>query len=403
MNAMNDIITKENTRIKEKYHYYKDKSGLDVYVFPKKLSTTYAIFATKYGSIENTFKTKEDDEFFKVPNGVAHFLEHKMFENEDGSDTFEKFGQLGASANAYTSNEMTAYLFSCTDEFEKSLITLLDYVSHPYFTKENVEKEQGIIGQEIGMYDDNAGARLYYELLSLLYHNHNIKINICGTVHSIAQITPEVLYKCYNTFYNLSNMALVICGDVEVEDIQKITSKALKPQKAIDIVCQYPEEPKAIAKKSSVFKMHVANKIFSIGIKDVNFSEDKTEQKKRSFAVNIINELVFSSSSKFYNYLYNNGFIKQHLSAEYEYLKNCAHNIITGESDTPEQVFDLYKKEISKLKKNFPSEQDFDRIKLVMYSDYIRAFDSTEDIANTFVDCVFSGIDILDSIANLPN
>jgi predicted Zn-dependent peptidase len=246
------------------------------------------------------------------------------------------------------------------------------------------------------MYDDNAGARLYYELLSLLYHNHNIKINICGTVHSIAQITPEVLYKCYNTFYNLSNMALVICGDLEVEDIQKITSKVLKPQKAIDIVCQYPEEPKAIAKKSSVFKMHVANKIFSIGIKDVNFSEDKIEQKKRSFAVNIINELVFSSSSKFYNYLYNNGFIKQHLSAEYEYLKNCAHNIITGESDTPEQVFDLYKKEISKLKKNFPSEQDFDRIKLVMYSDYIRAFDSTEDIANTFVDCVFSGIDILD-------
>lgn len=393
---MSEIIKKENTDIRESYYYYKDKSGLDVYVFPKKLSTTYAIFATKYGSIENCFKTSEDGDFITVPNGVAHFLEHKMFENEDGSDTFEQFGKLGAYANAYTSNEMTAYLFSCTSEFEASLEVLLDYVTHPYFTEQNVKKEQGIIGQEIGMYDDNASTRLYYELLSLLYNNNSIKINICGTVKSIAEITPDVLYNCYNTFYNLSNMALVICGDIDVEEVRKITEANLKPSEHKKIICKYPEEPKELVGKSSTFQMHVANKIFAVGVKDNNYSIDAKEQKKRAYAFNMINDLVFGSSGKFYNDLYENGIIKNHFSAEYEWLKNCAHNVIIGESDEPETVFERYRAEIQRIKNNFPSEADFERIRRVMYSDYIRTFDSTEDIANAFVDSVFTGVDLLD-------
>ncbi len=394
---MSEIIKKENTDIREAYYYFKDNSGLDVYVFPKKLSTTYAIFATKYGSIENCFKTDGQGEFVTMPNGVAHFLEHKMFENEDGTDTFEKFGRLGAYANAYTSNEMTAYLFSCTSEFEKSLEVLLDYVTHPYFTEQNVKKEQGIIGQEIGMYDDNAGTRLYYELLKLLYNNHSIKINICGTVDSIARITPEVLYDCYNTFYNLSNMALVICGDVDAEVVRGITEKKLVPAKAKEIMCKYPEEPKALAGKSSTFRMHIANKIFAIGVKDNNHSSNPVEQKKRAYAFNMINDLVFGSSGRLYNDLYENGIIRNHFSSEYEWLKNCAHNVIIGESDDPELVFDKYRKEVERVKKSFPSQSDFDRIRRVMYSDYIRTFDSTEDIANSFIDSVFTGVDLLDA------
>ncbi|MBQ3125913.1 MAG: insulinase family protein, partial [Clostridia bacterium] len=154
--------------LREEYTKISHHSGLDIYVFPKKLSTAYAIFATKYGSVDTRFKLAGDSEFVEIPDGVAHFLEHKMFENEDGIDTFEKFSAYGADANAYTSHNRTAYLFSCTTHFRESLTELLTYVTHPYFTPETVQKEQGIIGQEIRMGDDNPGTRRYYQLLQSL-------------------------------------------------------------------------------------------------------------------------------------------------------------------------------------------------------------------------------------------
>ena len=199
MKRETSITLRENKALGERYYEIHHKSGLRIYFIPKDFSVTYALFATQYGSIDNVFRLAGEESFAKVPEGIAHFLEHKMFENEDGTDTFERFAKIGASANAFTSNDMTAYEFSCTDNVYEALEILLDYVTHPYFTKENVQKEQGIIGQEIQMCDDNPMRRLYQELLANLFSQDAVRINICGTKDTIAQITPELLYRCYNT------------------------------------------------------------------------------------------------------------------------------------------------------------------------------------------------------------
>ena len=237
------ILEHRNDSLGEMYYEIRHRSGLPIYVIPKDLSTTYALFATRYGSLDNCFSVNESEAPLTVPDGIAHFLEHKMFEAEDGTDTFERFAQIGASANAFTSNDMTAYEFSCTDEPYKALEILLDYVTHPYFTKENVQKEQGIIGQEIGMCDDNPMRRLYYELLNLLYAKDKVRINICGTKESIAEITPELLYQCYNTFYRLSNMALIICGRVECDPIIEVADRLLQAEEFSKISRYYAADP----------------------------------------------------------------------------------------------------------------------------------------------------------------
>ena len=186
---MAEIITKENKMLGEKYYTFDHKSGLKVYVFPKQLTSSYALFTTKYGSIDNKFKLEGDEDFTCVPDGIAHFLEHKMFECENGEDAFELFAKTGASANAYTSNARTAYLFSTTDNFYESLEYLLDFVTHPYFTEQTVQKEQGIIGQELRMYDDHPGSRLERGLLEALYKHNKVRIDVGGTIESIAKIT----------------------------------------------------------------------------------------------------------------------------------------------------------------------------------------------------------------------
>ena len=214
-----NITVKENARIGEKYYYMKHRSGLDIYVIPKKLTSAYALFCTRYGAVDNCFKLEGDKDFTRVPDGIAHYLEHKMFENEDGVDTFSRFAAYGASANAFTSMNITAYLFKCTENFEKNLEILLDYVTHPYFTPENVEKERGIISQEIRGREDWPEVVQYMNLLSALYERSQAKIRVAGTVESIREIDAETLYKCYDVFYNLSNMFLCISGDVTPEEV----------------------------------------------------------------------------------------------------------------------------------------------------------------------------------------
>ena len=208
------IITNEKTG--DKYVYIKHDSGLDILVCEMEgFSTTEALFGTKYGSINTRFKTGKDKDYTVVPEGIAHFLEHKLFENEE-CDVFDLYAKTGASANAFTSFDKTCYLFSCSDNYKASLEILLSFVQSPYFTKESVDKEQGIIGQEIRMYEDNPSWRVFFNLLSILYHSHPVKIDIAGTIDSIAKIDADLLYKCYNTFYNLHNMVLAIAGNVKI-------------------------------------------------------------------------------------------------------------------------------------------------------------------------------------------
>ena len=383
-----------NESLHEKYCLIHHKSGLTVYVFPKETSGTYALFATRYGSLDRTFRVGDGD-FVTVPDGIAHFLEHKLFEEEDGGDVFAKFAALGASANAYTSNEMTAYLFSATDHVPEALRTLLSFVTHPYFTEENVHKEQGIIAQEIGMYDDNPSARLYYALLEGLYREHNVRINIAGTVKTIAEITPELLYRCYRTFYHPSNMALAVCGPVTPEEVLAAVDEALPAAEPVRIERKYPDEPAALYRKDTVLHMEVGKPLFAFGVKDLAVFESPAERAKHGIAVDLLNDLMFSESTSFYTELYEKGLISDSFEAEYEWMNSCAFNAVSGESDYPEEVLAAVKERIAACRDNPPAREDFERLKKTVYADHIRSFESTESIASELINGAFHGVDFL--------
>ena len=233
----------ENLKIKEKIYTEKLKNGLTVIIIPKKgVQKKYIIWGTHYGSNDNKFIVPGETEVTEVPKGVAHFLEHKMFEQENGKNSLDVLTALGVNANAYTTNNHTAYLYECTNNFYEALDEFMDYIQHPYFTDENVEKEKGIIGQEIMMYDDYPEWKVYLNALEAMYHKSSVKLDITGTIETISKIDKEILYKCYNTFYNPGNMCLVVCGDFEPEEILKEVKKRLVDKTSIgEIKRIYPE------------------------------------------------------------------------------------------------------------------------------------------------------------------
>lgn len=389
------FIQKENEALNEKYFTKQHKSGLSVYVFPKKHSNTFAVIGTKYGSIDTTFKTDKDTEFLTIPDGVAHFLEHKLFEDENGNDAFGRYAQFGGSANAFTSFVRTAYLFSCTGNFEENLEVLLDFVTHPYFSEKSVKKEQGIIGEEIKMYEDNPGWRVFFNMLGALYVNNTVRKDIAGTVETISQITPEILYKTYHTFYNLHNMALCVCGDVTPEQVDAVCDKILTASEEIKIERIFPEEPSEINCERVTLELEVAQPIFNIGIKD--FPAPTPEAAAKKDAVNeILLQLLFGKSSDFYNRHYESGLINNKFSASFEQERNYAHIEISGSCDFPDDVKKAVCEEIILRKEEFFTEEEFERAKRVVYASNLYSFDSTEEIATDFLSFVFSGNDILE-------
>lgn len=385
---------KENKFLGEKYYYKKHKSGLDIYVFPKELGTGYAAFATKFGSIDSVFYA--DDKKVELPDGIAHFLEHKMFENEDGTDTFERYAKTGANANAYTSFDKTVYLFSATDNFLQSLEILLDFVRHPYFTKQTVQKEQGIIGQEIKMYDDNPGWQLYFGMLTGLYENNPVRIDTAGTVETISQITPELLFQAYNAFYNLDNMVLCVCANIDAKEVEKVCDKVLEYTAPKKIQRVYPTEPQGIFKERVSKKLQVSMPLFSVGIKDNEYPMSGEELVRKRAQYDIILDLIFDKSAPFYTRLYDLGLIDSTFSYAYEGHETFSHCEISGASKNPEKVYELIKQEIEHYKKNGFDKEAFERIKRANYAHVLRLFNSTDDIANEFVGCVFEDSDILE-------
>ena len=286
----------------EEYTLIKHESGLTVCVFPKKMSVTYAIITTKFGSLDSRFRTG-DGVIHQVPDGVAHFLEHKMFENPDGEDTFEKFSRTGADANAFTSLRDTSYVFSCTENVGESLRILLGSVFTPYFTEENVKKEQGIIAQEINMGDDDPGSVLFLDLMNCLYSKNGIKTDVAGTVESIMKITPDILYECYRAFYLPGNMMLCVCGDVSADEVAAAVSEAVPSGLPHPAVSLYPDEPERTVKKHSERKMAVSKPLFSIGIKDTDISTLPDERMKKSAAMRLLVSVCFGKSGDFYGEL----------------------------------------------------------------------------------------------------
>lgn len=393
----NNVRVFECPAIKEKYCLYSHPSGLDIYFFPKKMTSSYAIFGTKYGSLDSSFK--KDGELITVPDGIAHFLEHKLFECEDGSDAFERFSDYGADANAYTSFNKTAYLFSSTDNFEDSLYELLDFVTHPYFTESSVAKEQGIIAQEIKMYDDNPSDRCFYGMLEGMYEHHSVRRNICGTVESISEITPELLYDCYNTFYNLSNMALVVSGDLDIDKVIAVADKAL-PQSYVPHNIARPDEnakeSKEAARSLVEQRMNVSKPLFCIGIKDTDIPSDPAERQKKDAVISILDEMLFSRCSDFYNDLLQRQIITPSFSYGYTISSSFAYNSLAGEADDPRLVQEELLNYLDRVKTNGLSQKDFERAKRVMYAEYVKLFDSTESIANTLLGFICDDADIFE-------
>jgi len=394
MTEKSKTVVCENGTLGEKYYKIQHRSGLNIYVFPKKLSTAYALFATKFGAADNSFRMAGDPEFTDVPDGIAHFLEHKMFENEDGSDTFELFARTGANANAYTSSHTTAYLFSCTENFEESLGILLDMVTHPYFSEKTVQKEQGIIAQEIRMGEDSPSRALYYGMLRSMYHVNPVRINVAGTVESISEITAELLYKCHRIFYNLRNMALFICGDVTAETVAAVADAHLETAPPLQLERRKYTEPPEPAERRFAQKMQIAKPLFAIGLKDIRISADPRERMRRQCVMDILNEMLFSQSSVLRNSLYEEGLIGPSLSYGYGICADYAYNSISGESAEPEKVYEKCFAYIRKMAEDGVDPEAFERCKRVIYADCVSSYDDTSEIAHALLDTVFDDEDL---------
>lgn len=394
-----ELLKKENQKTGECLYYGTHQSGLKIFIMPKKgYSKSYAIFGTKYGSVDSEFVVPGEDEVTKVPDGIAHYLEHKMFDQPDGSNVFDQFSKYGGNANAFTSFNMTAYLFSATSNVYENLETLMNYVQSPYFTEESVQKEQGIIGQEIRMYDDNGNWRVFFNFLECLYQNHPVKLDIAGDIESISKITSDYLYKCYNTFYNLSNMTLFVTGDLEVEKTLEVIEKNILKNEPFneEIKRIYPDEPKEIAKSKAEQKLSVAMPLFMLGFKDTDVGYGGKELLKKNIEMNILLKMLFAKGTPIYETLYADGLINGHFSTEYSAQISYSYTAIDGESKDPEKVYSYIMSEINKLREKGLSKDDFERVKKVIWGNYVRSHNDIEDYAHTFLSYSFMDIDYFD-------
>lgn len=383
----------KNDRLNEKYYKIKHKSGLTIYVFPKTgYKSTYAIYGTNFGSINTHFIA--DGKEIVSPDGIAHYLEHKLFENED-EDAFAKYAKTGANANAYTSFEKTCYLFSCSTKFEENLRILLSFVSNPYFTKETVAKEQGIIGQEIRMYDDSPDWRVMFNLLDGAYHNHPVKVDIAGTVDSIAEITPEKLYECYNSFYTPSNMVLSVVGNADVSTVIKIVDELVEKKNEKKVERIFPNEPKNVAMECVEQILPVAIPIFQLGFKadgNVKLNERQTA------ACEVMLFSLASNSSPLYKELMEEQLINE--SFDYEQFEGPYYNglMLGGESKDPKRAAKIIKKHVSNAIKDGIDEKEFQIAKKAVYAEYASYLNSVSSIGDMLIKCDFAGRELFNTI-----
>lgn len=390
----------EYDQINETLYHEVLPNGLTVYLLPKNdYHKTYGLFSTNYGSIDNEFIPYGSDKKIKVPDGIAHFLEHKLFEKEDG-DVFQLFGQQGASANAFTSFTKTSYLFSTTDQVEKNLTTLLDFVQAPYFTEETVNKEKGIIGQEIQMYEDDPNWRMFFGILNNLYPEHPLHIDIAGTVESIEAITADDLYTCYRTFYQPSNMVLFVVGKLEPEKLMELirtnqNAKDFPP--AQKIKRYFPDNNGDIIAKSSMRSAITRDK-FVLGIKglDVLPAEGK-ELLRYKTALNLLFQLLLGNTSQNYLKMYNDGLIDDSFGFEFSLDREFHFADFSGDTDQPEKAAEKVKEILLHFEEDQElSEENLTLLKKKMLGQYFQTLNSLEYIANQFTQSLFGDQTLFD-------
>ena len=388
---MMNIKEVRNELLNEKYYDIDHPSGLKILVMPKEnYSSTYAIFATKYGSID-TMIQMSDGSFKEIPEGTAHFLEHKLFESED-LDAFERFAKTGASANAYTSFERTGYLFSCSANFKKNLEILLDFVQNPYFTQATVEKEQGIIGQEIDMYKDAPDWEVMFNCLRTMYHNLPVRIDIAGTQESIAQITAKTLYGCYDNFYNLHNMVLAVAGNADVDEIVEVADKVLKPVEGKMAQRKVIDEPEEVIDNYIEEKLSVATPQFMFGFKESWDTPERTT--KEEISMEILLDMISGQSSELYKRLFDGKLINN--SFGFEYFTGFGYSCVlfAGESNDPKKVAEEIVGGIGKFRETGFDKTAFERTKKKLYGRMIMGMNDIEGLANNMAVSYFAGEDV---------
>lgn len=397
----NKTVYIKNDILDEGYYAIDHKSGLKIYVYPKEdYASAYAVFGTKYGSIDTRFKRSDKADFIEIPAGTAHFLEHKLFESEE-LDAFQRYAKTGASANAYTSFDRTCYLFSCTGNFKENFRILLDFVRHPYFTEETVRKEQGIIGQEIDMYKDSPEWESLFNMLDAMYVNHPVKIDIAGTKQSISEITADMLFSCYGTFYNLSNMALAVAGNITVDDVLEIADEILEADEEVTVERAFLDEPEEIVKDYVEEYLPVATPMFAFGYKEKLDSPERTTEEE--IAMSIILDVLAGQMSRFYKELLDEGLINNTFSTEYFNGHNYATPIFSGESTDPVALAERIKERVASLKKSGITEKEFEIVRKKQYGKTVRAFSDIDTLANGLIVSHFENDELFSEFEIIKN
>lgn len=377
----------------EGYHETILDSGLRIRVIPKPgFAKKYAFVAVDYGAIDTAFTFYGKD--YRTPDGVAHYLEHKMFDMPYG-DAMNRFAALGGSPNAFTSHTLTAYYVECTENLQENLETLLQFVFTPYFTQKSVDKEQGIIAQEIGMYRDSADSRVYENLFSALYDHHPIRVPIAGTEESIREITPETLTLCHKAFYTPQNAMLCVMGDVQPEEIAAWAEQYLPTCGDTKAKAFYGAEETLLPKEKRVEEtMEVAMPTFLVGFKDVPATGPAS--MKQEFIGDLTADLLFGSSASFYTELYEKSLIDSSFAAGYEGFKGAAVFTAGGDSKDPEKVAEAILKEKDRILRHGADEEAFRRLKKAMLGRKLRSLDSFESTVYRMCAYFFEGVEYFD-------
>jgi len=380
-------------------------NGLDVYILPKRgFSKTFVTFTTKYGSIDRTFIPRGKTEEVTVPDGIAHFLEHKMFEKEDG-DVFQKFSVNGASANAFTSFTRTAYLFSATEKLYDNTEVLLDFVQEPYFTEKTVDKEKGIIAQEITMYDDQPDWRLYFGTIENLFYEHPVKIDIAGTVATIQDITAEHLYECYETFYHPSNMVLFVVGAVDPAEMMAFIKKnqdAKTFDEPAEIERRFPTEIDTAAITDRTLEMDVSKPKFNMGMKCNNTDIEGEEMLIQELSAGLVLDILFGRSSDFFTESYKDGLIDESFSYDFTMEKGFGFAMVGSDTDQPEELEAAIRKTIRNAAETWPiTDVELNRMRKKKIGQFMRSLNSPEFIANQFTRYTFNNMNLFDVVPTL--
>ena len=362
-------------------------SGLTILVWPQPdAGAAYGLFATRYGSVHNTLPAA-DGGSEEVPAGIAHYLEHKLFESEEG-DAFTRFAATGASANAYTSFDRTAYLFTATENILPSLEILLDFVQHPYFTPETVQKEQGIIGQEIRMGEDNPDRVVLFNLLQAMYHRHPVRIDIAGTVESISHITADLLYRCYRRYYNLHNMVLIVAGKIDPHQVLEAADKQLIPAAPFVPAPYRIEEPETVLERRVEEAMPVAAPLFYLG-----FKEPIIEQTAATVAGSrLLPELICGKGSPLYASLLEENLINEEFGTEYFNGPGYGVWLFGGESADPDRVEQLICDEIRRLQREGIPADRMEELRRAAYGRLVSELDDCAACGELLLEHVLAGI-----------